>query len=233
MAYAGLCDGVSTRCLCLYSARLHAPAAPPIIRVLDHLHEHHVYGRRVRVLVEQLAALVPRNARVLDVGCGDGAIDAKLARLRSDLHIEGIDVLARPSTHVPVTRFDGVRLPFPDQSYDVVTFIDVLHHTHDPAVLLAEARRVARRAVVLKDHCRDGLLAGPTLRFMDFVGNARYGIALPYNYWPEARWRETFDRLGLRVDAWCARLGLYPWPASMVFERRLHFVTRLVPTGAR
>ena len=60
-----------------------------------------------------------------------------------------------------------------------------------------------------------------------FVANARHGVVLPYNYWPERRWREAFDRLGLAIDHWDADLGLYPWPFSLVFERRLHFVTRL------
>jgi hypothetical protein len=86
---------------------------------------------------------------------------------------------------------------------------------------------VARRAVVLKDHTADGVLAGPTLRFMDRVGNARHGVSLPYTYWPRRRWLEAFDELGLAVEGWDKDLGLYPAPASWVFGRSLHFVARL------
>lgn len=92
---------------------------------------------------------------------------------------------------------------------------------------LSGARRVARQTVVLKDHTRDGLLAGPTLRFMDWVGNAPHGIPLPYNYWPERRWREAFARLGLTPAIWLNKLGLYPTPATWFFDRSLHFVARL------
>ena len=49
--------------------------------------------------------------------------------------------------------------------------VDVLHHTDDPGILLSEARRVTRRAVVLKDHTRD-YMAGATLRLMDWGANA-------------------------------------------------------------
>ena len=105
--------------------------------------------------------------------------------------------------------------------------VDVLHHTDDPNVLLAEAARVARRCVVIKDHTRDGLLAGPTLSFMDWVGNARHGVALPYNYWPRDRWRGAIERLGMSVEQWEPRIGLYPWWARWAFERGLHFVARL------
>ena len=93
-------------------------------------------------------------------------------------------MLVRPETKVPVKEFDGKRIPHPDKSFDVVMFVDVLHHTEDPTILLAEARRVAKPAVVLKDHCKDGVLANSTLRFMDahssrsFHATGRRGAAL-------------------------------------------------------
>ena len=62
------------------------------------------------------------------------------------------------------------RLPCADAGADVVLFVDVLHHTSDPLPLLAEARRVARQAIVIKDHLCDGWLADPTLRLMDWFG---------------------------------------------------------------
>ena len=131
----------------------------------------------------------------------------------------GIDVLVRPETKIPVEPFDGRRLPCGDKSFDVVSFIHVLHHTDDPTILLKEAKRVARKIIALKDHTMDGVLAYQTLRFMDWVGNASHGVALPYNYWPEHKWRATFAAIGLRIADWQARLDLYPFPASLVFER--------------
>ena len=195
--------------------------------IVGTLHQRGVFGRRVRVLADTLALLVPERAAVLDVGCGDGSLDEALAARRPDLLIEGIDVLVRPDARIPVTRYDGVTIPFADKSFDVVQFVDVLHHTLDPQALLREARRVARRAIVLKDHGCDGILADPTLRFMDWVGNAHHGVGLPYNYWPARRWRDAFDELGLSVEARDECLELYPFPFSLVFGRALHFAARL------
>lgn len=195
--------------------------------MLGRIHDKYVFSRRIRVLADALAQVIPQGAKVLDVGCGDGNIAKLLLEARPDLAIEGIDVLVRPTTHIPVTQFDGKTIPFPDQSFDVVMFVDVLHHTEDPMILLREAKRVARKAVVLKDHCRDGMLANQTLRFMDWVGNARHGVVLPYNYWPESRWREAFAELGLEPKPWQPKLGLYAWPFSMAFDRSLHFVAAL------
>jgi len=164
---------------------------------------------------------------VLDVGCGDGTLDTLILAARPDVSIHGIDVLIRPETRIPVTQFDGKRIPFENASFDAVLFVDVLHHTQDPLDLMREASRVSRSTLVIKDHTKDGALAGPTLRFMDWVGNAHHGVVLPYNYWPESSWQAAFKTLDLQVEQWSAEIGLYPWPASLLFDRRLHFVVRL------
>jgi len=188
-----------------------------------------VHSRRVRVLCNELSLLLPRGARVLDVGSGDGLLASLVQSARPDVTVSGIDVLVRGDTRIPVTPFDGNRIPFEDQSFDVVMFVDVLHHTADPAVLLREAARVARSSIVIKDHRLEGPCARPILTFMDWVGNARHGVSLPNNYWPERRWRETFDTLGLAVGDWHTDLGLYPGLADRVFGGSLHFVARLQP----
>jgi ubiquinone/menaquinone biosynthesis C-methylase UbiE len=194
--------------------------------MLDLAHRR-VYGRRIRVLAGHLADLLPRDARVLDVGSGDGLLARRVMDLRPDLRIEGVDVLARPTSHIPVTLFDGVTLPFATGEFDAVMMIDVLHHASEQDALLGETARVARHSVVIKDHVLTGLFAKRTLAFMDWVGNARHGVALPYNYWTERRWRAAWEQLGLRVATRRDHLGLYPWPASLVFERGLHFVVAL------
>jgi SAM-dependent methyltransferase len=133
-----------------------------------------------------------------------------------------------------VRRFDGLAIPHADRSFDAVMLVDVLHHAVDPGALLGEAARVARESVIIKDHSLSGVLAGPTLRFMDWVGNAHHGVVLPYNYWPPARWSEAFETLGLRVEFRTANLGLYPLPAGWIFDRDLHFIAKLrVPARGR
>jgi SAM-dependent methyltransferase len=195
--------------------------------VIQSLHDGYVHGRRVRRLGELLIDLIPESCSVLDVGCGDGLLARLIQGRRSDLTLRGVDVLVRDLAYIPIERFDGRTIPAADRSIDVVMFVDVLHHTNDPFVLLTEARRVARRALLIKDHLLEGLLAGPTLRFMDHVGNAHHGVALPYNYWPRERWRDAFEQLSLRVEEWRGSLGLYPWPANLLFGRSLHFIALL------
>ena len=183
--------------------------------------------RKVFALRDHLAALIPDGAQVLDVGCGDGALAYSILQTRPDLELRGIDVLMWKQPVIRIDQFDGHVIPYDDASFDVVMFVNVLHHTEDPTVLLREAKRVTRKSILIKDHTRDGLFADATLRFMDWVGNIGLGVALPYEFWPRERWVETLEGLGLKVTAWKSDLGLYPWPASWLFDRSLHFVARL------
>lgn len=195
--------------------------------LLGKAHHATVFNRRVAVLGRHLAESLPHGARVLDVGCGSGDIAVEIMRRRPDIRIEGVDVLVRPDTAIPVRPYDGEHLPFDNGAFDWVMLVDVLHHTDDPGLVLSEALRVARQGVLIKDHFRDGLLAGATLRFMDWVGNAPHGVRLPYNYLSAQQWRSLWRELGLRVLSLRDRLDIYPAPFTWVFDRRLHFVAGL------
>jgi hypothetical protein len=65
------------------------------------------------------------------------------------------------------------------------------------------------------------------------VGNARYGVALPHNYWTRAQWRDAIAARGWTEDVWDPDVGLYPWPLSWIFGRSLHFVARLAAPAER
>jgi len=195
--------------------------------LLGQLHDRFVFERRINILASHIAELLPKGSDVLDVGCGDGQIDRLIMQKKPGVSISGTDVLVRKKTHIPVTPFDGNRLPFDDKSFDAVIFVDVLHHTDDPRILLSEARRVSRDAIIIKDHLKKGLLDHLTLKLMDYVGNAYHGVVLPYNYWTEGQWQDAFESLGLTVEAWRDSIGLYPWPAAFIFERSLHFIAKI------
>ena len=196
-------------------------------QVLDTVHGGWVHDRRARVLARHLAEVTPRGSRVLDVGCGDGLIGSLVQGHGRELEVTGIDIGVRPETHIPVREFDGESIPYSDGELDVVMLVDVLHHADDPMRLLGEAVRVARRAVVLKDVTPLGPLSDATLRFMDWVGNARHDVPLPYNFWSQAQWRRAFAELGLSVAELRRRLGIYPLPWNLLFEKRMHFIARL------
>jgi len=196
-------------------------------KVVGQLHGRIVFKRRVAVLARHLAAMIPPGSQILDVGCGDGSLAALLTQLVPGLSVQGVEVHARPDCAIQCRLFDGKRLPFPDGSFDVCLFVDVLHHTMDPEAICRDAFRVSRKYVLIKDHLCENALDAWTLRLMDWVGNSSHGVALPYNYLSRKRWAGLFDTAGLETVQTEHELPLYPPPFSFLFGRGLHSISLL------
>ncbi|MBE9041375.1 class I SAM-dependent methyltransferase [Oscillatoriales cyanobacterium LEGE 11467] len=186
-------------------------------------------NRRVNVLVDRLSGFIPETQPLqgLDVGCGSGEIAYWLTQKRSNINLQGVDVLVRSQTQIPVREFDGLTLPFPNKHFDFVMLVDVLHHTEYPEKLMAECARVTRQFLLIKDHYCNGWWDNARLRLMDWVGNCSYGVALPYNYQSTSQWQALYDREQLITEKTLTQLHLYPPPVGYLFDSNLHFISRL------
>jgi len=101
-----------------------------------------------------LAQLVPEGARVLDLGCGDGAMLAHLQATRGcsgyGVEIDDANVLACVQRGVNVIQLnldEGLAM-FDDASFEVVLQIDTLQHLRNAEVMLRETARVGRIGIV-------------------------------------------------------------------------------------
>jgi SAM-dependent methyltransferase len=152
---------------------------------------------------------------------------------RPDLTIHGVEFKKRPTCLIDCDTFDGARIPHDDSSFDVCLFVDVLHHAQDMRSLLAEARRVARRYILIKDHPCQGRLDLVRLKFMDWVGNRPHGVRLPYRYLSLSQWDQTFRELGLQKVHFENSVEMYAVPANILFPGRLHFLALLRKASPR
>ncbi len=101
-----------------------------------------------------IAALVPKGSRVLDLGCGDGALLAHLQATRGcsgyGVEIDDANVLAcvKRGVNVIQLNLDQGLAMFDDASFDVVLQIDTLQHLRNAEVMLRETVRVGRVGIV-------------------------------------------------------------------------------------
>ena len=105
-------------------------------------------------IMEGIARMVPQGARVLDLGCGDGALMAYLQAERGcqgyGVEIDDAKVQACLQRGVNVLQFnleEGLSL-FGDDSFDVVLQIDTLQHLRNAETMLRETVRVGKRCIV-------------------------------------------------------------------------------------
>lgn len=99
-------------------------------------------GRAYDMALE-VARVLPRDARVLDVGCGNGFIAYHLTAMLG-VKVVGIDVTTLTDAPIEYLPYDGTRFPVSDQTFDAVLLCYVLHHAQDFRVVLGEVRRVLR-----------------------------------------------------------------------------------------
>jgi SAM-dependent methyltransferase len=194
--------------------RLHAP----------------IYQSRIAELVRQLVPHLEAGDRLLDVGCGGGALGAAILRaegLPPGLSVRGLERARRGDEAILVDEYDGGRLPYDDGAFDVVILADVLHHDPNPHRLIEECRRVARRLIVIKDHKLDAPLAWVRVALLDWMANNPYGVPCTYRYNTSAEWSRWHREHGLEVEREVSAMRLYPGLFNLVFGGRLQYLAML------
>lgn len=182
---------------------------------------------------------IPAARRVLDVGCGSGAVTSDLQAHTAGT-VVAVDADAgmvarsreRLGPLVPVLRADGRRLPFPDGHFDAAVCNLVLLWSPDPAAVVREMARVVRPGgTVLCSMEPDygGKVHHPENPLIDLVfrgdGIRRRGGD------PHAgrRLRDHFVRAGLQVEVGIGNLEvLSPADDLDLWRRQRGFYRRLL-----
>jgi SAM-dependent methyltransferase len=128
----------------------------------DEIHPAHVSEHYLRKRAEYVLARVPAPARVLDVGCGTGALAGRLAGLGYDVvgvdpSAGMLDVMRDRFPELHAVQGSGTELPFQNGEFDLSLSVATMHHIADPADVhrtLTEMVRVVRPggAVLVWDH---------------------------------------------------------------------------------
>ena len=206
----------------------------PLSKLLIWFHQRASHGRRVRQLVQALAARIPVGARVLDLGCGDMSLLKGLAEARGLSRCVGADIWPLQVPPPPGCEYvqiePGKPFPWAMKDFDVVLLIDTLHHAGDQDHLLREAVRTGAK-VLVKDHFEYGPWSRVMLRLMDFVGNYGYGVPLPDRYFTRRRFHslveENAPETRCQVDVGLSLYDHLPL-VRHILQRKWHFIAEIV-----
>jgi ubiquinone/menaquinone biosynthesis C-methylase UbiE len=128
-------------------------------------------------------ALSLQGMRLLDLGCGNGSYPMELARRAA--WTCGLDVqfnlLRLVPGSIPRVQGAGESLPFKDQSFDCITMIEVLEHTHSDTSVLGECRRVLRDGGKLLLYVPNKLY--PFESHPSHLGTLTLGTNVPFVSW--------------------------------------------------
>lgn len=97
-----------------------------------------------------------KPSSVLDVGCGEGYFTEHIKEIDPRVRVTAVDLsmdmARRASSSYPGIDFllaSIYKLPFEDNSWDMVTAIEVLEHLEDPIIAIGELKRVAKKDLLL------------------------------------------------------------------------------------
>ena len=171
---------------------------------------------RARIIVNCYKDWDIQGKKVLDIGCGNGAV-SKVLREELKIDIYGTDIVDYCKVDIFFKQMEVIdKLPFDDLSFDYVMFNDVLHHASDIETLILEGSRVAENLLIFEDQ-QNFLLS-----FVDLALNYFYSSKMPcpMNYKTLKEWCLLFNKLGFDYD-----IGKINYPFWYPFR---HMVFRLV-----
>jgi len=137
-----------------------------------------------------------KNERIIDIGAGLCTIDKIL--LEKGYKLTPIDIkdLSLYENIKPLV-YDGKIIPFKDKSFDVALILTVLHHISNPIKIIKEAKRVARRIIIVEDIYKNNFQKLLTFA-VDSIINFEF-FKHPHSNKSDKEWIQLFEDMELKL----------------------------------
>ena len=159
---------------------------------------YRILKARAKDLAGMVSPYLKKDELILDIGPASCTVTEALIDqgLRVfPLDVENFSIVDK----VLPTLYDGDRMPFRDNQFDTSLILFVLHHTPDPAKVLAEAKRVSKKIIILED-----IVTSPAHKSLTAVLDSLMNLEFydqPHTNKSDKEWRAVFENLGLKLLA--------------------------------
>jgi ubiquinone/menaquinone biosynthesis C-methylase UbiE len=154
---------------------------------------------RSKLVEDTYAGWFDKKGDILDVGCGDGILTYHLSKSfkRTIIGCDIDNFLVKPVKFKIMT--DKNTLPYPNKSFDIVMFNDVLHHTeyNNQVKLLKEAIRISKKYIIIMEN-----LPCLSTYIFDFLLNKIYHpkMDVPFTFRNKNKWLNLFSDLKINSE---------------------------------
>jgi len=151
---------------------------------------------RANDIFGKIKPFLNKKSHILDIGAGTCNVCEIL--LEEGYNIVPLDIqdLSFVNNIKPIL-YDGDKIPFDDNKFDIALILTVLHHTSYPERIIEEAKRVSRRIIIMED-IYTNIFHKYITYFLDSLLNLEF-IGHPHTNKNNKLWKETFDKLGLKI----------------------------------
>ena len=157
---------------------------------------HKAGSLRAKRMVRRIESFLDKKDTILDIGCGTCNTCEVLRK--KGYAITPLDVQNRSFVRgIKPILYDGKKLPFADNAFDVSIILTVLHHASNPENLLKEAKRVAKKVIIIEDIYTNKIHKYLTY-FFDSLLNLQFS-GHPHTNKTDREWKKTFHTLGMKL----------------------------------
>ena len=165
--------------------------------------------------IEDIGEFIKAGDRVLDVGCGNGKFGEAIAeKYKAD--VRGVDVVDYADANITIDFYDGHKIPFDDDSFDVIVMAFMLHHVKHQDEIFSEAIRCSRRGLIVYEDTYfspwqrlftiwndfySNMAVGTVKIVKGLEGKGIWGMPLPFTFRSVKGWHKYFTEKSLTQKA--------------------------------
>ena len=171
-----------------------------------------IIRKRSALVVARIWSYIKSSKKIIDIGSGTGDVACLL--IERGKRVTPVDVADFHGPRMIKTIiYDGVTLPFANQSFETALLLMVLHHTPNPKTVFAEAARVAKEIVVIETSYTTSINRLLTI-ISDVLGNLRLDAQWS-SYKTDRAWKMFFANRGFVITTtrqyWDRNFGVIPF----------------------